>query len=212
MKRSITYTLIATALLLLSGGAAFAVGRYVLDDSGSAGAQPSDDTPQKVDKDRAAPKFEGEINGFTFYDPQKTPVKQPASCAGLSGGTEATKAEIGSSPLNFAVGNLPPGAELTFEGGNTCGGAVVAVIRNFGIKGGPQIAVARIGAAAEIPTEAPASRLQASTIAGRPAVIVLPVFDGDRVAVYMRDAAGYWMVSGAHTTLDTVLKVAEATK
>jgi hypothetical protein len=211
MRRPATYALLAL-LLLVAGAVAFGVGRYLLAGTGSASAQPSDDIPQKVDQDKATPKFEGEINGFVFYDPEKVPVKQPTACAGLAGGDDATKADISASPLNFTVGNLPPGAELTFEGGNKCRGIVVAVIRDFGIKGGAQIAVARIAASPEIPAEAPASRLQAATVAGRPAVIVAPVFDGDRVAVYMRDAAGYWMVSGAHTTLDAVIKVAEAVK
>jgi hypothetical protein len=211
MRRVRVYVLLAV-LSVAAGGTAFVVGRYISSGSDSANAQPSDDTPQKVDQDRAAPKFEGEINGFVFYDPQKTPVRQPPGCAGTAGGVEATKAEIDASPLNFAVGNLPSGAELTFERGNKCGDKVVAIIRNYGINGGAQFAVARIGASPEIPTDAPATRLQAATVGGRPAVIELAVFDGDRVAVFMRDSSGYWMVSGVHTTTDAVLKVAEATK
>ena len=62
-----------------------------------------------------------------------------------------------------------------------------------------------------VTANAPETRLQATTIEGRAAVIQNPVFDGDYVEILVLDSVGgYFSISGTQITSAELQKVAEA--
>lgn len=213
MRRDIRLNWLALALLLLGlGASSFFIARAVLPPSQQAQAQPGQppdgEIERKVREDNAKPKFEGVLNGFRFYG-STNPPSPPPQCP-AEGGQPSSAGEIAASQLNFTVGYLPPGMKLTYEGGNTCSGTVVTIARNYAAPNGAMLIVGRGLGEPATEREAPADRLEPSTIGGRPAVIKKPVFPGDRFTIYMRDDAGtLWIVSGFRLTVAEGLKVAE---
>lgn len=188
----------ATVLVAILSIASFILARDLSNGRKRLEAQVEPaDVIERINADKLKPDFEGSLNGFAFYDPASSPAVLPGPCIGLiGGGQEATGEEIESSPLNFSAGYIPQGLQAVFEGGNKCREQVVAIVRNYGIKSGPLMVVARVASEPAIPADAPAERMGARSIGGRPAVVTEPAYSGDRAVVYMRDELGYWMIAG----------------
>jgi hypothetical protein len=108
---------------------------------------------------------------------------------------------------------LPAGMSKTFEAGNFCRDQVVHIVRHFVIlPSGASIFVAMTARPPIESADAPIDRLQALTIQGRPAVLVKPVFAGDRARVYVRHERGVMIVAGHQIEVDEILKVAEGVR
>jgi hypothetical protein len=210
----------SVSLLVVIGLVAFAIARSLLFSSDGLGAQDSlGDGPtagpeaksaiEAIELDKAKPDFAGSLNGFQFFDPSRTAAQIPQPCDGLTNGVEreASQEEVAASSLDFEVGYLPGGAQLSFEGGNKCRGIVVAAVKNFSTDE-MKIAVMRVANTPQIVADAPQDRLEAATIGGRPAVIEHSVVPEGRTAVYLRDELGYWIISGVRVPETEVLKIA----
>lgn len=211
------------AFLLLAGLGSFLVVRQLFRDGKPAEAQPGklpgQEIHEAVMQDYLKPKFVGELNGIVFFTDEQLEsgefeLTQPAACTEDAAREELTGSEVAAavagSPLDFEVSGLPPGSVLTFEAAHRCDDTVVNIIRNWGIRGGPQIVVVRAAQPGEFVAEAPRDRLQAATIGGRRAVIMKPIFPGHAAHVYMEDELGHWYVSGFNVDLDTILRIAES--
>jgi hypothetical protein len=213
-------------LLVLSGLVTFALAMGLLFASGGLEAQsPPGDGPtpgpaarnaiEAIERDKAEPDFEGNLNGFQFFDPSKSAAQVPAPCEGLKiegEDREASDEEVAASPLDFELAYLPAAARPSFEGGNKCRDVVVAVVKNYQGSDDSQIAVMRFANTPQIVADAPQGRLESATISGRAAVIERPVVPEGRTAVYLRDELGYWIVSGVRMPESEVLKIAESVR
>jgi hypothetical protein len=103
--------------------------------------------------------------------------------------------------------------KLASESGMKCAGSVVVVARTYSGSDGRRVTIARVeGPPTTVLADAPAERLQASTIAGRPSVIQQPVVANHGTLVYMRDDTSYWVVNGIGLPASEVIKVAEGAR
>lgn len=193
--------------LLLAGIAAgsFITGQTYLARDNSAEAQVEDEIPavaaaaeRAIRDDAAKPRFEGTLNGIIFYDPAKEEAVEVEICtddnAAEIEGPEATEA-IQRSLLNFDA-SLPTGSKLIAEGAAVCGGETVNVARSWSTEAGPPISIAHFARPPMFVAEAPEDRLEATTIAGKSAVIVKPKLPNHVTKVLLTGEDGSWLVSG----------------
>jgi hypothetical protein len=180
-----------------------------------AGTPAITDTNRQFDEDWAKPDFIGVMNGIRFYDQDIDPPVPDKRCSEVR---EATRDEIEASPLNFIAGYIPGGMELTREEAAVCDGEVATIVKEYSVqdsrlRGDYRIISVKRQTYREpaIPRGAPADRLKAATVGGRPAVIQEPVIPKDRLYIYMHEQAEtFWMVGGFNTELEEVRQFAEA--
>jgi hypothetical protein len=228
-------------LLLMIGGGAFLAGRVFLADKGQAEAEvalplptiePGPSLPESAPTvaestpalaEQGPPKpFEGELNGFTFYNPANFDTWallrawSPKCSGSVTTGTNvryATGEEGIASRLNFAVTYLPPGAEQAYVAVSACEDDVIAMSREYTVQGGI-VQVGRVSGPPYVLSAVPRDLLEATTIGGRPAVISKPLISNPkgRMAIYMRDHFSVWTISGFQISLEVLIKVADGVK
>lgn len=223
--RPLLFVAATAGLLATTAVSAFLVSRLFFSDDRSAKAQStSSGTPTvveqpphgnlvKIMEDSKKPRFVGELNGNVFFAVGSPPPLPITPCTGPDDGTVAgprAGAVAVASPLNFAPGYLPQGYKLTYEEVGICNGAVATVSRSY-VGTDPQapVSIAHFSGPPQFAAVAPVDRLQPTTVAGRAAVVVKPVFDGDTATVFMREEGSNWIVS-ADLPPAEVLKIAES--
>lgn len=224
--RKLATPLVLVAVVLAAGVSAFLISRFAFSDDNTATAQPAPSgTPTiveqppteaflKVVEDSKKPRFVGELNGITFFAVASGPPKAVTPCTSANQrvveGTEAAEASK-SSALDFTPDYLPKGYRLDHQEAFVCGSAATGISRAYrDDKSETPISIGHSYRPAQFVANAPADRLEAATVGGRPAVIQKPVFEGDTTTIYMRgendDVLG---VSGDLPT-DEVVKIAES--
>lgn len=226
--------------MLTAGLVAFLVARYALSDDSAVLAQVDPaGTPQVREMpphpmiaavmtatalDRAKPRFAGELNGITFVENGGFIPEIPGCPRSSLKDVDPTQAAsaVRSSSVDFTASYIPVGYSLTHETATKCGdGTVVAAGRAYdppppiqASLGQPfhPISISRIKGPAYLNVLAPQDRLTAMSIAGREAVVVSPIFDGDFTFTFMHDDQGtFWSVSADLPTAE-VIKIAEGLK
>ncbi len=165
--------------------------------------------------------FEGELNGFTFFGSNfESPIcKQPLSPKCTVSATcnnnvrDAPEEEGIASRLNFTVTYLPAGAEQRYVAVSACEDDVIVMSREYSVQGGI-VQVVRMSGPPCVSSFRPRDLLEATTIGGRPAVILKPIIPNPkgRMIIYMRDDLSLWNVNTFQLGLEELIKVAEGVK
>ena len=191
--------------------ASFLITREFLSSEQSLSAQSSSDvanlTPApnpvatQLTEDRAKAKFAGDFNGVTFVALGETPRNRPVSvCGGQASGGEIqgdeARQRANGSAVDFGIEALPAGYRETDIITGVCGPIVASVARSFVDGRNPPIDVTRFAWQPAFPAEAPAERLQATTIAGHRAVVMHPIFPQGIAKVFVLEGDGLLLVQG----------------
>jgi hypothetical protein len=90
-----------------------------------------------------------------------------------------------------------------------CEDDVINIQRTYSDGKGIAIDVTRVIGPPAISSKAPAERLEATTIGGRPAIIMRPVVAAMGNAVFIRDSSSLWEITGRGIPLEELVKVVE---
>ena len=185
---------------------------------GSAADRESLATPTPTPPPSATPYpvFEGTLNGITFgpHSREPSPAQMSPKCVLSNSGIGNVKTDVVrddesfvvASVLDFEFTYLPAGARFSYVAASRCEDDVIAIQREYSLPDGHTFYVVRKkGPAYYVPNVPLAfSRLTATSIGGRPAVVQ----EAWPYALYMVDASSSWEVSGLSPQGDLV-KVAE---
>ena len=168
---------------------------------------------------RTAVPFTGRLNGFTFYDPARMDhdwflQQWSPDCRALGEASNIrhlSEDYAETSRLNFTVAPLPAGAQRTTVTVSACEWDVFAISRDYQLPGA-QVQVNRKTRPPFVLASAPRDRMEAATIGGRPAVIVLPDHTKGRTAIHLRDGFSLWSVHCFQVELSACIKVAEGVR
>jgi len=165
------------------------------------------------------PKFEGVLNGIRLYPTDAEAAAQRKwACTGAGGqGVEhPPMSAVVGTPMEIVPTYLPPGAEETIPPAFppvVCKGTVAYVERDWGIRGKGDFYIIRYQGERAIDVDAPAERLSAATVGGKPAVLVKPLVEGyDYSTVILAEDFGITVVAAFGLPLEETIKIAEGLK
>ena len=123
---------------------------------------------------------------------------------------------IAGTPMEIVPTYLPAGAEEippTF-GPTVCKGVLVYVERQWVIRDkGAYLVIRSHQGEHAAAIDAPAERVSAATVGGKPAVLVKPLVEGyDYAGVYLAEDFGITTVVGDGLSLEETIKIAEGLK
>jgi hypothetical protein len=211
--------IVSVAVLLAVAGCAFAVTRLVAGGGSSpplagggppaieAGRDPLDVAVEQIEEDRKKPRFEGDLGPFIAVSPRSeaTIYEPPLPCP-----EPLSEKQLGpeDGDMYFV---LPDG---TTPGGTVCAdGTVLNAMASYPGTEPDSILIMKWRFGGDKPyfrVEAPRERLELTTIAGRPAVIVHPaqsVFPDYRLA--LMEKPGMMLELSGLTDLPGMLRLAE---
>lgn len=224
--RKITGALAFVLLLALVGAGAFLTARALRgsEDRAEALAVPPasvEEVAPVVEPAKPPQPYEGELNGFTFYNPAKMEYSTfvrtwSPKCTyspTVGNNVQYVDEEVGrASRLNFVAGYLPRGAQLHKVFVSACEGDVINIQRDYSIGQKATLTIFRLGGAAFVPATRPRDKIEPKTIGNRPAVILHPTPFIKGTAIHLRDPDSVWTISGRGITVDELIKVAEGVR
>jgi hypothetical protein len=169
-------------------------------------------------EEAAKPKFEGVVNGIRLYPRGAKAVPTPQWAC-----TDAKPEEVqhpdmsavAGTPMEIIPTYLPAGAEETPPtfGPVLCKGILAHVQREWVIRGKGDFYVIRYQGEHAFETDAPAERISAATVGGKPAVLMEPLVEGyDYSTVIISEEFGFTVVAAFGLSLDETVKIAEGLK
>lgn len=221
-----TLTLLSIAAIVALGASSFLVFRQVSSSQRTTPVPKPDATAlaqltaiaQHYGTNTPGPEFSGEMNGFAF---QNNLPRQFAGCSTdvrpADFASEHGSSLLNSSNLDFTATDIPSGSQpdvFKDNNGNAghvivgkCGDAITAVTENWTSSSG-HFSVARLATGPVIEGHYSSDRLEATTINGRPAILVNPRFFGEQAYIYMRDDHSLWVVSSKELSVEALLQIA----
>lgn len=170
-------------------------------------------------EEAAKPRFEGVVNGIRLYPTDAEPaVQRKDACTGSGGqgAEDVPMSAVAGTPMEIVPTYLPAGAEEIHDvfGPTVCKGVLVHVERRWVIRDkGANVVIYRWQGEHATPIDAPAERVSAATVGGKPAVVVKPLVEGyDYAAVYLAEDFGITTVVGDGLSLEETIKIAEGLK
>ncbi len=162
------------------------------------------------------PIFTGIMNGFTFQAgvPPVCPTVPPPNGAVSEHGS----ALLAASGLDFDATYVPDGYAPDLQTdrfgdarghvlAGQCGDTVDLVSETWSSPSG-HFSVSRRASSPVIANHYSADRLEATTIGGRPAIVVHPRFAGEEVDIYLRDHDSFWTLRSEDLSVDMLVQVA----
>jgi hypothetical protein len=166
-------------------------------------------------EEASKPKFEGVLNGIRLYPSDAKDIPAPKWACSNSSSDDVQHPDISAvagTPLEIIPTYLPAGAEETIPAAyppTVCKGTVAHVEREWIIPNG-DFFIDRYQGEHAFSVDAPAQRILAATIRGRPAVVVKPLVEGyDRSTVIVAEDFGFTVVSGFGLSTEETIKIAE---
>jgi hypothetical protein len=169
-------------------------------------------------EDAAKPKFEGVLSGIHIYPTSFDAPQRKWACSDAKPDEvqHVSLDAVAGTPMDIVPTYLPPGAEelSTTLPPAICKGTVAYVEREWTIQpGGGDVFIARRQGERAIDWDAPVERIEATTVAGKPAVLVKPLLERDDYAgVIMVEDFGITVVRVFGLPFDETLKIAEGVK
>jgi hypothetical protein len=169
-------------------------------------------------EDEAKPRFEGEVNGIQIYPTSAAPPPRQWACSDAKPEEvqHVSMDAVAGTPMDIVPGYLPDDAEelSTTLPPAICKGTIAYVEREWIIRPeGGDIFIARRQGERTIDWDAPAERIAAATVAGKPAVLVKPLFERDDYAgVIIVEDFGITVVRVFGLPFDEIVRIAEGLK
>jgi hypothetical protein len=169
-------------------------------------------------EDEAKPRFEGEVNGVQIYPTTAAAPPRQGACSDAKPEEvqHVSMDAVAGTPMEITPTYLPPGAEETFTTlpPTICKGTVAYVEREWIVRPeGGDVFIARREGQRTINWDAPVERIVAATIAGKPAVLIKPLFEHDDYAgVILVEDFGLTVVRVFGLPFDETVKIAEGLK
>jgi hypothetical protein len=165
------------------------------------------------------PIFVGEMNGFTFVSVR--PANFGLCATGELPQIVATNPDsqlVRDSGLGFDVTYVPGGYELEdlLDGGHDtgpvlaggCDGTVISLTETWHSRSGDQFTVSRRSMPPVIVSYISKDRLMATMLGGKPAIVVEPRYDGERIDISLRDDHSLWGIGSEDLSMDELKQVA----
>jgi hypothetical protein len=169
-------------------------------------------------EEEAKPRFEGVVNGIRLYSTKTENPQREWACADAKPEEvqHVDMSAVAGTPMEIVPTYLPPGAEESFMTlpPVICKGIVAYVEREWAVRDkSVHVFIARYEGERVIGVDASAERVSAATVAGKPAVLVKPVLEGDDYStVILAEDFGMTIVGVFGLPLDETIKVAEGLK
>lgn len=138
MPRGLRIVIPLAIILAVFSAISFFSGRALFSDSDAAEAlapppaTPREERTRLIREDQAKPRFDGELNGFTFFvvgrgfDTRALQRAMSPKCTGFNS-RNVDRKEANSSRLNFTATYLPTGAQESTRAVNACEDEVIAI-------------------------------------------------------------------------------------
>jgi hypothetical protein len=125
---------------------------------------------------------------------------------------------VHDSGLGFDLTYVPAGYQLEdlLDGGHNtgpviagvCDGTAISLIETWHSPTGGQFTVSRRSGPSVIVSYISKDRLKATTLGGRPAIVVEPRYDGEGIDISLRDDHSIWGVGSKDLSMDELQQVA----
>jgi hypothetical protein len=159
------------------------------------------------------PKFEGVVNGIRLYSTKSAGAERTSACTNAKPEEvqHVDLSAVAGTPMEIVPTYLPLGAK---EMSDTfppviCKGTIAYVERKWITPDNALITINRRQGEHAIGNDAPAERISAATVAGKPAVLFHPVFEGEDSGVVIAEDFGITSVRVFALPLDEAIKIAE---
>jgi hypothetical protein len=172
--------------------------------------------PEKlgIEADFAKPRFTGELNGFTLVgaDHNWVEVNRSRSPKCIGPSRYASEQEGRASRVYFEATYLPADVQAAGMSVIACEEDVINIQRTYSDGKGIAIDVTRVIGPPAIDSKAPLDRLSATTIGGKPAIIMMAPVLAMGAAIHTHDGWSLWETSGRGIPVTELIKVVEGLK